>query len=268
MYWDPNPVAFHIPLFDFDVYWYSILFGVGFVCAYSLVLADVKKWTLGHQLPRQEAHRYTDRLAIFMFTGTLLGARLGHVFFYDWDYFSQHLDQIFTIPMRGLASHGAIAGILCALVLFWTVTPKRLPLRSLLDSIAEAGVVAGGFIRIGNFVNQEIIGTPSTLPWAVTFGHPVEAAYTPSHPVQLYEALYYFLVFFILRCVKGRLTAGMSFGLALLLVFTFRFFIEYVKLSQGGPTLLDLKMGQLLSLPLIGIGLYFLLCRHNRHLIE
>ena len=259
MFWDPDPQLFQIPFLNIPVYWYSLCFGLGFLSAYYLVLQDVR------QRHPEEAQRYTDRLALFMFGGVLLGARLGHVFFYDWAYFSSHPEEIFSIPMRGLASHGAVVGILLSLLLFWTTTTRLLSLRALLDSVARAGIIAGAFIRIGNFMNQEIIGTPSSLPWAVTFGHPMEHAIGPHHPAQLYEALFYGLIFAILYWLKGRVQDGIVIGIALTSVFTFRFCIEFIKLSQGGTEFFGLHMGQLLSIPVIFLGLYFLKSSQHPH---
>jgi phosphatidylglycerol---prolipoprotein diacylglyceryl transferase len=275
IFWDPPREAFVIPYLDLPVYWYSLFFAFGFLAAYFIVSQLILRYTLSYtpSLDNTEVHSikkqtysFVDHMAWYIFIGMLVGARLGHVFFYDWDYFSHHLSEILMTRKGGLASHGAAVGILAGLALFWHFNRQKIPLLSwkrVLDFLVIGIAFAGGCIRIGNFFNQEILGTPSDLPWSVIFGHPADVAVTyPCHPAQLYEASFYFLIFGILFVVARKwgntLKDGFISGLFLTSVFTFRFFIEWLKLPQEGEVCHFMQMGQLLSLPFIALGLYFL----------
>jgi len=259
-FWDPPREAFTIPFFDIEIYWYSVLFAAGFLAAYFVVLSFVKR-----QL-HSSASRYTDTLAWYIFFGMLIGARLGHVFFYDWDYFREHPSEIVMLRRGGLASHGATAGIIASLFLFsWR--HKELSFLKLFDYLSVAAPLAGAFVRIGNFFNQEIQGTPTTLPWGVVFGHPADGVTVACHPAQLYEALFYIflfaILFYIMRKCEGKIGDGRIAGAFLIALFAFRFGIEWLKVPQeahpNDQNSSDLNMGQLLSLPFIATGLYLLL---------
>lgn len=218
----------------------------------------------------------TDRLVIYMLIATVVGARLGHFLFYEdlSGYFDDPF-EIFRVWEGGLASHGAAVAIILALVLFskkMEKMAKGLTWIRLLDFVAVPTALCGCFIRIGNFFNQEILGSPSSLPWAVTFGHPADHSFPiPRHPVQLYEAFFYLLVFALLWRLTYRirflLSPGKLIGLFLILVFGFRFFIEFLKMEQSHllePNSL-LTMGQILSIPMVVLGglLYFLGKKEN-----
>lgn len=210
----------------------------------------------------------TDRLVIYMLIATVVGARVGHFLFYEnpADYFSNPW-EILRIWEGGLASHGAAIAIILALILFSLRVRKMakgLTWIRLLDFVAVPTALCGCFIRVGNFFNQEILGSPSSLPWAVTFGHPSDHSFpVPRHPVQLYEALFYLFVFVLLWRLSYRvrfiLTQGKLIGLFLILVFGFRFLIEFLKIEQSH--LLEpssfLTMGQILSIPMVLLGLFF-----------
>lgn len=262
-FWDPPRVAFTLPFFDIEIYWYSIYFALGFLAAFFTVLSFVKR-QIGTR-----AKAYTDSLAWYIFFGMLIGARLGHVFFYDWDYFSSHPFEILLLRRGGLASHGAAIGIIISLILYsWR--HKELSFLKLFDYLAIAAALAGAFVRIGNFFNQEVQGTPTDLPWSVVFGHPADGVTVACHPVQLYEALFciflFAILFYIMRRYEARLREGRIAGLFLVLLFTFRFMIEWVKIPQEAgykaDTLFD--VGQLLSLPFIVLGLYLLFRKRKR----
>lgn len=215
------------------------------------------------------SRRITDRFTWYVILGTIIGARLGHILFYDLPFYVQNPIKIFEIWEGGLASHGGAVGILLAVVFFSYRLRSLLPgftLLNLLDHIAIVVPLAGCCIRIGNFFNQEISGPPTMLPWAVVFGHPFEGgAGIPRHPTQLYEAIAYFLIFvglFFLWKMRGdKLLPGVTFGWMLFFIFGFRFLIEFVKLPQES-SLLDhsfLQMGQYLSIPFILAGAFFIL---------
>ncbi len=257
IYWDPSRVAVTIPILDFPIYWYSLLFAGGFFLGYLVACRLLWKEM---DIEKKQAFSFMDRLAWFVFIGMIVGARLGHVFFYEWPYFKNHPLEILYTWEGGLSSHGGGIGLLAGLVLFWS-SPKRrlvgLSFTKLLDILCVATALVAGFIRLGNFFNQEILGRASDLPFAVWFGHPSDSAATmPCHPVQLYESLFYFATFILLY--NAKLKTGARAGLFFILVFTFRFFIEFLKLPQGVYDSHTLNMGQLLSLPFILLGIYLL----------
>jgi len=209
---------------------------------------------------KQLADKLADRLAWFVVVGTIVGARLGHCLFYDWPRYSANPLQIARVWEGGLASHGGAVGILLAIFLFYRYSAKDYPWLTplvLFDTIAVSAGFAGFCIRIGNFINQEIFGTQTAVPWGVVFMHPMDgSAAVPRHPVQLYEAGCYLLIFFVMwslwqryRFIPGKLT-----GLFLVLTFGVRFCLEFFKQSQ---TLLStaLNMGQWLSVPFVLFGL-------------
>jgi len=214
------------------------------------------------------ALKVTDRITVYIVIATVVGARLGHFIFYERpsDYLKNPL-EILQIWKGGLASHGAAIAIILAVCFFSRWAKKfdsGLTWIRLLDFLCVPTALAGSFIRIGNFFNQEILGKATSLPWGVVFGHPVDGALSiPRHPVQLYEALFYFAVFLILwRLTFQRnylLHQGKLIGLFLILVFGFRFLVEFLKLEQSYlVSFSPLTMGQWLSVPLVILGIVFI----------
>jgi len=272
-YWDPKPEAFTIPYLKWPVLWYGILFAFGFAVGFRIFLSLLVRY-FRERTPkengihlRQKALALTDRLVLYMVVATLVGARLGHFLFYERpSLYLQHPLEIFQVWKGGLASHGAVLGILFALALFRYKIHKSAPDLSwvrLLDFVAIPAAFIGVCIRLGNFINQEILGTPTSLPWGVVFGHPTDHSLSvPRHPVQLYEALFYLAVFLLLWRLSFRprylLQQGKLIGLFLILVFGFRFCIEFLKLEQSHLLSTSLTMGQILSLPVIFLGCWFL----------
>lgn len=267
IYWDPKPEIFRLPFVDWPVLWYGVLFALGFAIGFPIFVGILTRFLGKDQ--RRKAVVITDRLTIYMIIGTVVGARVGHFLFYEHpaNYLSDPL-EIFRLWEGGLASHGAAIGIVLALILFSyrirSIEPKLNWIR-LLDFVCIPTALAAFCIRIGNFINQEVLGTPSDLPWAVVFGHPADRSYPiPRHPVQLYEAFFYLAVFILLwRLSLNRsflMTKGKLIGLFLILVFGFRFFIEFLKMEQSHLISSSLTMGQILSIPAIlaGLVLYFL----------
>lgn len=275
-FWDPPRDLFIVPYFNRPIGWYGLLFVIGILCSYRIVLSIMRTLLKErHQLSEGEAIKsaglsLTDRLTWLVILGIIIGARLGHVFFYDWPYFKTHPHEIYDISkggLAGLASHGGAIGILLAIALFRLTIFKKYPkitFLTLVDTVAVPTALAGVFIRMGNFINQEILGTPSQLPWAVIFGHPADRSVPlPRHPVQLYEALAYLLIFCLMfsiwKWTKARWKPGSLTGLFFILLFSARFFLEFFKTAQSA--LIDestLQMGQYLSLPFI-VGGFFLL---------
>lgn len=275
IFWDPNPVAFRLPGLGYPIAWYGVLFAVGFalgcwVTRWSVAhyLADDDPHLEGLQLRRQAAH-YTDRLLWFTVIGTVVGARLGHVFFYNLSAYLEAPLEIFNLRRGGLTSHGAVIGVTLSLLAFrWSCRPPlpRYSLLRLLDIAVLPTALIAVFVRVGNFINQELIGIPSGAPWAVKFAHPLDGATAVArHPVQLYEALAYLGVFVLLRQLSRlqdiRRSTGLLAGLFFLLVFGARFLLEFFKETQskGLFAVTRLDMGQLLSIPLVALGLFLVL---------
>ena len=253
-------MAFHIG--SYGIHWYALWWIIGLVGAYFMV-----RWLYKDQKLRDEDF---DPLFIYCFFGIIIGARLGHCLFYEPDYFlssGKHIVEMF-LPIRfmegggwkfigyqGLASHGGTLGLMIALWLYWRKT--HLNLWQVLDDIAIATPITACCIRLGNLWNSEIIGKVTNVPWAFIFERVDQA---PRHPGQLYEAIAYFLFFFVgwyfYRQGKKKAGSGFFFGLCLTLIFTFRFFIEFTKdIQEPFEAGMPLDMGQILSIPFIILGL-------------
>ncbi|MBA3815277.1 MAG: prolipoprotein diacylglyceryl transferase [Parachlamydiaceae bacterium] len=273
LYWDPYPQAFTIPFINRPVAWYGICFVTGFILGYLILQPIFRQYLQGNKhYPKEKIHElttlFTDRLTWFIVIGTIIGARLGHVLFYDLPSYLRNPVDILKIWEGGLASHGGTLGVIISLNLFLYLYRKSLPGLSfvkLLDMLVIPTALTVTFIRIGNFVNQEILGDPTSLPWGVIFGHPADRSFPePRHPVSLYEAASYFCIFIILYSLwkfrEVKLKQGFLSGLFFVLVFGSRFFIDFLKVPQS--QIIDesfLQMGQYLSLPFILLGLYLMI---------
>lgn len=307
MDWNPNQVL--LDLHFIQIRYYSLMF----VIAFSLGFYITKKIFLAENKPLEKL----DTLVIYVAIATLLGARLGHVFFYDWDYFKVHPLEI-ILPFRfspsfevtgfaGLASHGAAVGIIIAMLLYIRKYPD-MKLSWVLDRIVIAITIGGMFVRFGNFMNSEIVGkvVDKSFPFAVKFlqsgdfsageamqltgqNTPQKAfeviAHNPQfveiynqipyrHPVQLYEAVGYFLLFWLLYYLYWKTNKKdqpyFIFGVFLIVLWTIRFLVEYVKDSQGGieDTLGVFSTGQWLSIPFIVAGVFLLFFKRNNNTQE
>ena len=242
---------------------YGLLFVSGLIIGYFVIKRVFKK----EQIPDEQL----DKLVLYMVIATIVGARLGHVFFYGPyfgpdGYLSNPL-SIFKVWEGGLASHGGAIAILIALY-FYSKRVSHKPMMWILDRISAPIAVAGCFIRLGNLVNSEIVGHPTDVPWAFSFPHYWNDAIlnfdpTPRHPAQLYEALAYIAIFAVLMFMYWKRDSwkkqGMIFGAFLVLVFGARFLIEFVKLGQAErDAFLPINTGQILSIPLVLAGFYIL----------
>ena len=220
-----------------------------------------------------EEENLFEPLFIYCFLGILIGARLGHCLFYQPDYFlssGKHFIEM-LLPIHylpdggwkftgyeGLASHGGTIGIMIALWLYakWS----KLPILTIIDNICIATPVTACFIRLGNLMNSEIIGKVTDVPWAFIFER---VDMQPRHPGQLYEAIAYAIFFFIgwyfYKKKPERVGTGFFFGLCLILIFTFRFFIEYTKdIQEEFEAGMLLNMGQILSIPFVVFGIWLI----------
>ncbi len=264
--WTVSPWIFEIG--DFQLRWYGLLFASGFMLGFYLL----RRIFITENIPVE----WVDKVLWYVVIGTVVGARLGHVFFYDWDYYSQNLGEIIMVWRGGLASHGAAIGIIIALWLFSKkVTGKSI--LWILDRVVITVALGGVLIRLGNLMNHEIVGDPTDVPWAFVFhyAHLYLPDGTPDlrprHPSQLYESFCYLISFGILMWMYWKTTAsrylGRIFGAFLILIFGFRFVIEFIKESQGGfeTSLGDLlTTGQWLSIPFVLAGIYFVV-RSQKH---
>lgn len=267
IYWDINPEIFRIG--GFGLRYYSLFFGLAFYLSY-LILAKI-------YIKESASIDLLSKLTIYVFLGTLIGARLGQVFFYEFGYYKNHLLEI-ILPFRfnsnagfeftgyqGLASHGAAIGIFTAIIFYCRKYNQSFLWIS--DKLAIIVPLAGFFIRLGNLFNSEIIGKPFNGDWAFVF---VRIDTLPRHPTQLYEAIGYLITFCILWTIhrSKQLNKGFLFGLFLILIFTVRFFIEFFKENQEAfEKTMPLNMGQILSIPLILVGLYYILKTSRLHLV-
>ncbi len=293
MVWNPSE---GIDLGFITLRFYSLMFVVAFGLGWYIMKGIYNR--------EEQSIEKLDNLFLYTVIATLLGARLGHVFFYDWSYFKNHLLEI-LLPMRetpngweftgfsGLASHGAAIAIIIVMY-FYSKKVVQKPILWILDRIVIPVASGAIFVRLGNFFNSEIVGKETTSSLGIKFirdkFNPREAyektgitdvneAYNaietnpkfsevlaevaPKHPAQLYEAFGYIFVFAILFYMYWKTDArnkqGLLFGTFLILLWTVRFIVEYVKESQGGfgdETLLS--TGQWLSIPFILAGLFFI----------
>jgi len=268
--WAPSETLFKIG--SFGIHYYSLMFIIAFGLGYYLMkkIFDEEKISL----------EYLESLFIYMVLSILLGARLGDVFFYSWDYYQDHLLEI-LLPIRdtpngytftgfrGLASHGAVIGSLIGLYLYKRKFKER-SLFWLLDRVTIPVAVGASFVRLGYFFNSEIVGKYNNSNFGVVFLNRGENL--PRHPAQLYEALGYLILFFILRQVyraEKKKQEGYLIGLFFVGMFTIRFLIEFIKESQGGfeEILGLLSTGQWLSIPFVLFGI-LLMFRSRNQMVE
>lgn len=253
IYWNADPVLFDLgPL---QIRWYSLAFAVGFIIGYKIV----------ERMFRHEGapEKWLGILLAYVIIATIVGARLGHVFFYEWDEYSQHPWEIIKVWKGGLASHGGTIAIIIAVFLFsWFVSKK--PASWTFDKLVIPIALVGGLIRLGNLMNSEIYGGETSLPWGFIFLRDHETV--PKHPTQIYEAVCYFALFALLMWMYWKRNdeerPWLITGVFFIGIFLPRFLIEYIKNVQVEKEIqmiqdYGINMGQLLSIPfiLVGIGL-------------
>jgi len=247
--WSVSPEIFHIG--SITVRWYGFLFAMAFVAGYMIMTWVFKK----EGRPQADL----EQLSVYMIFGTIIGARLGHCLFYNPVYYLSNPIEIFKVWEGGLASHGAAIGIITAIYIF-AKKKKKYNMLWTLDRIVIVVALAGTFIRLGNLFNSEIIGKPTEVAWAFIF---TAVDDIPRHPAQLYESIAYFIIFLILLFIYHKGFAknkdGLLFGLFLIFVFTFRFFVEFLKENQSSfEAGMTFNMGQLLSIPFVVAGIIFI----------
>ncbi len=198
--WNADP--FLIQTSWLSIRWYGLMFAVGFLVGYEIE---------GRIYKHEGApERWLSILLVWVVAATIIGARLGHVFFYEWSYYSQHPADIIKVWEGGLASHGGTIGIILAVILYSIFTTRRSPLWAF-DRLVIPIALVGGLIRLGNLMNSEIFGYATTLPWGFKFVRSAEwvAEYAPQacHPTQIYEALCYFALFGLLMWMYWKKNA-------------------------------------------------------------
>lgn len=263
IYWNINPEIFRIG--GFALRYYSIMFAMAFYFSY-LVLSKI-------YIKENVSISLLKKLAIFVFVGTLAGARLGHTLFYEFGYYKDHLLEM-ILPFRmysngefeftgyqGLASHGGAIGIIFAVA--WYCRKYKQSFLWILDRLVIVVPLSAFFIRIGNLFNSEIIGKPTNASWAFIFER---VDMIPRHPAQLYEAILYLFIFIILSYLYQNnvpnFKEGFLLGCFFAMLFTVRFFIEFVKEKQEAfENTLPINMGQILSIPFIMIGVYLIVSK-------
>ncbi|MDA3893962.1 MAG: prolipoprotein diacylglyceryl transferase [Salinivirgaceae bacterium] len=257
IHWNVNPEIFTIG--DWGPRWYGVLFALGFVIGYYIMLKFFKKEGI-----KQEV---LDSLTMHIFLGTLIGARLGHCLFYEPSYYLSNPVKILMVWQGGLASHGAAVGILIALFLF--IKKQKKPFIWIMDNVMIVIPFALFCIRLGNLMNSEIYGHVTNLPWGIIFERNGETE--PKHPTQLYEGLSYLLIsvlmYYLAEYKNAKEQKGLIFGLSFILLFSARFLIEFVKENQVDfEKTMTLNMGQLLSVPFILLGFVILVLSFNKKL--
>jgi prolipoprotein diacylglyceryl transferase len=255
IHWDVSREIFTLGFLS--VRWYGLLFALGFVAAFwfNKKVFRYKKIPLG----------VLDQLLVTTIIGTVIGARLGHCLFYEPHYYLQNPIEILFVWKGGLASHGAALGIIASCYWF---SRKQTYFNFLqtLDQVSLCVPLAGVFIRLGNLMNSEIYGKPTDSTWGFVF-EKVDSI--PRHPVQLYEAISYLIIFCFIylfyRAKHFSLASGQILGLNLIGIFSVRFFLEFFKSAQTDfEQDWPLSMGQILSIPFVALGL-FLIWRHRKN---
>jgi phosphatidylglycerol:prolipoprotein diacylglycerol transferase len=257
--WDVRPEVFSwisVPR------WYGLCWALGILLS-IFVASHIFK--IEKRQPKE-----IDELTLFLIVGTLIGARLGHILFYDPLHYWQHPIEILPVSLipsihftglTGLASHGGGIGLITAAFIF--AKRKRIDFLWLLDRIAVIIPLCGAFIRLGNLMNSEMIGIPSTMPWAFVFTNIDDI---PRHPAQLYEAIYcgllFLLVYRLWRSKRDQWESGILFGVMISILFSLRFLDEFLKENQEVfENSMMINMGQILSIPFILVGLLIIAFR-------
>jgi phosphatidylglycerol---prolipoprotein diacylglyceryl transferase len=262
IHWNASPELFSLG--PISVRWYGMMFALGFLLGFSILTRMFKFEGTDPAL--------VEKLFVYVIIATIVGARLGHVIFYGWEYYSQHLIEIFLpiakvdgsfkfVGFQGLASHGGAFGIIFAVWLFSIRVTKR-PILWTLDRLVVPIALVGAMIRTGNLMNSEIYGVATDLPWGFIFERNHETV--AKHPTMIYETLCYLITFVLLlyfyykkKDYKDR--TGFITGAFFIGIFLTRFLIEFIKEKQEAfEAGMILNMGQILSIPFIIAGIWLI----------
>ncbi|MDD6890490.1 MAG: prolipoprotein diacylglyceryl transferase [Bacteroidales bacterium] len=254
--WNVDPTMLRLgPL---ELRWYGLMWGVGFILAYEMVARLFRK--------ERYPETWVDTLFVYCIVSTVIGARLGHCLFYEWDYYGAHPAEILKIWKGGLASHGGVFALILSLV-WYSKKVTRKSVWWLFDRMIPAVAVVCACIRFGNLMNSEIFGFPTTLPWGFEFVRSREwqqlynqgGEALPCHPTQIYEMLYCLTALAVSWVMYHKYAlqkyVGLITGVSLLIFFGSRFALEFMKNPQVAEEVgMTFNIGQLLSLPLIALG--------------
>lgn len=234
--------------------WYGALFAGAFAFGYFIMFKMFRY--------AGRTQEDLDLLLFYVLFATVIGARLGHVIFYDLGFYLRNPGEILAVWHGGLASHGAAIGILLAMY-FYVKKYSDMSFLWIADRVVVVVASGGAFIRTGNFVNSEIVGEPTDLPWGVVFARRTDLEMVPRHPTMLYEAVLCLLIFGLLwgiyKYYRNKPPEGVLFGTFLVLLFGGRFLLEFTKINQADfASGWAINMGQWLSIPLIVAGIWLL----------
>lgn len=270
--WNPSPNVFTIPIIDWPVRWYGLSWAMAFIGCHFFM----------NRIFRTEGRtdKQLDSLTLYIIIATILGARLGHCLFYQPEYYLANPLDILKVYEGGLASHGGAIGIIIGMWLYCRTTKESW--LWLFDRLVVVVPFASFMIRFGNLMNSEIVGKQTDVPWGFKFLQNDDDLMNLDrlgidipvrHPTQLYEAFFYIIlfVFFYWLWKNKRQTVGkgFTFGLFCVLMFAFRFLIEYLKEIQVDSEANQLlNNGQLLSIPFVLVGLYMMWSSKKRGFYE
>ena len=260
--WNPSPEIFTIPGIDWPVRWYGLMWALAFIASHFFMNRIYKA--------EGRTEKALDTLTLYIILGTVLGARIGHCLFYGpWfdeelangaiiEGYLSHPLNILKVYEGGLASHGGALGILTAMILY--CRKEKESWIWLFDRLVVVVPLAAMCIRLGNLINSEIIGKVTDVPWAFIF---VQEDNLPRHPAQLYEAIFCFFLFILMYWLwknkRDKVGQGFMFGVLCVLLFTERFFDEFLKENQADfEGAMALNMGQWLSIPFVIIGAFMI----------
>ena len=262
IHWNASPELFSLG--PISVRWYELIFALGFLIGYNIMVRMFRF--------EKSNEEWVDKLFMYVIIATIVGARLGHVFFYGWDYYSQHLFEIISpvimvdghfklVGFQGLASHGGAIGIIVAVWIYSRKVTHRSMLWTL-DRLVIPTALVAAMIRFGNLMNSEIYGVATALPWGFIFDQNGETV--AKHPTQIYEMLCYLVTFVLIlffffkkKDLKDR--PGFILGVFFIGIFFTRFMIEFIKEDQEAfEAGMALNMGQILSIPFVLAGLYLI----------
>ncbi|GAB3915877.1 prolipoprotein diacylglyceryl transferase [Larkinella terrae] len=268
--WDVPSRLYTLEIFGFElpIAWYSLLFAASFL---------VGQWLISYLYARDHKPASdVELLTLYVVIATVVGARLGHYLFYEWELLIadpwKWVSSMVHLPFEGLASHGATIAILLALFLYSRKRSDQ-PFLWVADRVVIVVSLGGALIRLGNLMNSEIYGKPTPLPWGFAFVRETDPALlpvVPRHPTQLYEALFCLflltLTFSLWKYKRQLLPSGFITGLFLVLLFSFRLLVEFLKANQEDfENNMALNMGQMLSIPAILAGLIILILAQKKH---
>ncbi len=261
--WNPSPDIFTIPFIDWPVRWYGLSWALAFIGCHFFMNRIFK--TEGR------TDKQLDSLTLYIVVATILGARLGHCLFYQPEYYLANPLDILKIYEGGLASHGGAIGIIIGMWLYCRSTKEKW--LWLFDRLIVVVPFASFMIRFGNLMNSEIVGKTTTLPWGFKFPNNDEdfmnlknaGIQIPArHPTQLYEALFYILLFvffyWLWKNKRNQFGQGFMFGLFCVIMFSFRFLVEFLKEDQVSSEATQLiNNGQILSIPFVLVGIFMMI---------